>query len=145
MSCLPWPMTALMYSSVRSTSSSSIPASSAYSLIATPISIRLRRRDFALSPFCPWWASSMMMANLRPRNFSISFFAKRNFWMVQMMIRFLSLMASARLREFFLSSIASTKPTWCSKLLMVSCNWLSSTTRLVTTITESNRPLFSTS
>ena len=37
----------------RSTSSSSIPASSAYSLIATPISIRLRRRDFALSPFCP--------------------------------------------------------------------------------------------
>ena len=46
-------MTALIYSSVRSTSSSSTPASSAYSLTAAPISIRLRRSAFALSPFCP--------------------------------------------------------------------------------------------
>ena len=97
---------------------------------------------FILAVVRPPWlecASSMMMANFRPRCSSpISSRMKGNFWTVVMMI---FLPASRNLRRSPESSAWPTVAETCANCLMVSRICLSRTRRSVMTITESKTAL----
>ena len=85
----------------------------------------------------PWleWASSMMMANLRPRcSLPMASRMNGNFWTVVMTIRLPSWSSRRRCPE--VSAWPTMEPTWAN-CLMVSRICLSNTLRSVTTIAVS--------